>query len=479
MIANDNKHWDENSERRAYNDRISRMRKIEYPMLEDLTYLDHGGTTLASKSLLDSFCEEMQSTLLANPHSDSSNPSVTAVMVEQTRLAVLKMFNADPVHFDVVFTANATGAIKLVTEGFSGYEEGFDYCYHRNSHTSLVGVRELANPLVSTTPIDLSNHLFAPDFISLSFYKIFGFPDLGALIVRKAAGHVFDHRKYFGGGTTEMTTCLGESWVARKNSSLHARLEDGTIAFRNILALKCAIMTHRALFGGLEEVSTHARWLASILHDRLTSMTHYNGALVCQVYKSRETHYQDSQRQGPTIAFNIQRSNGAYIGPWHVGAFLRASKIHVRTGNVCNPAGMACALGVEAGWIRGAFDAGLRCNTEADVVDGVPFGIVRVTLGAMSTLEDVETLVSCLSRNVVERRGPLQETAQVRDKSKEWVEESRSPSAVSEMTTTRIDPPFLGQRERTTTLKTPRSLISWLRRRKRLYPRFHGGRHIG
>ena len=27
---------------------------------------------------------------------------------------------------------------------FSGYEGGFDYIYHRNSHTSLVGVRELA-----------------------------------------------------------------------------------------------------------------------------------------------------------------------------------------------------------------------------------------------------------------------------------------------------------------------------------------------
>ena len=346
--------------------------------------------------------------------------------------------------------------------------------HHPNSY-SLLDVAAL----VSTTPIDLSNHLFAPDFISLSFYKIFGFPDLGALIVRKAVGHVFDHRKYFGGGTTEMTTCLGESWVARKDSSLHARLEDGTIAFRNILALKCAITTHHALFGGLEQVSTHARWLASILHDRLTSMMHYNGAPVCQVYKSIDSDYQDSQRQGPTIAFNIQRSNGAYIGPWHVGAFLRASRIHVRTGNVCNPAGMACALGVEAGWIRGAFDAGLRCNTEADVVDGVPFGIVRVTLGAMSTLEDVETLVGCLSRNVVERQGPLQETAQVRDKSKEWVEESRSPSAVSEMTTTRIDPPSLGHGEHTTTLKTPGSFMSWLRRRKRLYPRFHGRRHIG
>ncbi|KAI4707729.1 hypothetical protein J4E89_007357 [Alternaria sp. Ai002NY15] len=122
-------------------------------------------------------------------------------MVEQTRLAVLKMFNADPVHFDVVFTANATGAIKLVTEGnMNGERLPLDWTgklrlslHHPNSY-SLLDVAAL----VSTTPIDLSNHLFAPDFISLSFYKIFGFPDLGALIVRKAAGHVFDHRKSWG-----------------------------------------------------------------------------------------------------------------------------------------------------------------------------------------------------------------------------------------------------------------------------------------
>jgi molybdenum cofactor sulfurtransferase len=86
----------------------------------------------------------MQRTLLANPHSDASNPSNTAIMVESVRLEVLKMFQADPEHFDVVFTANATAAIKLVAEGFSGLQEGFDYFYHRNSHTSLVGVRELA-----------------------------------------------------------------------------------------------------------------------------------------------------------------------------------------------------------------------------------------------------------------------------------------------------------------------------------------------
>jgi molybdenum cofactor sulfurtransferase len=86
----------------------------------------------------------MQNTLLANPHSDAYNPSSSAVIIEETRLEVLQLFNADPAHFDIVFTANATAAIKVVLEGFSGHDNGFDYYYHRNSHTSLVGVRELA-----------------------------------------------------------------------------------------------------------------------------------------------------------------------------------------------------------------------------------------------------------------------------------------------------------------------------------------------
>ena len=344
--------------------------------------------------------------------------------------------------------------------------------HHPNSY-SLLDVAAL----VSTTPIDLSNHLFAPDFITLSFYKIFGFPDLGALIVRKAAGHVFDKRRYFGGGTTEMTTCIKESWVVRKESSLHARLEDGTIAFRNILALKCAITTHRRLFGRLEEVSKHASWLARILHKRLASMAHDNGAAVCRMYQSKDSSYDHSQTQGPTIALNVRRSNGTYIGPWHVGASLRASGIHVRTGNVCNPGGITCALGMNDEWLRGAFDAGLRCNTEADMLDGIPVGIVRVTIGAVNTLEDVDALVACLSRDLMEQKDRVQATMKMYDKKDEGILESRSPSAVSEIKDIRIEPMTSGREEQDNAPKTPRRLFPWLgRRRSWLSALMHTGR---
>ena len=47
-----------------------------------------------------------------------------------------------------------------------------------------------ASAFVSTAQLDLSNADTAPDFTVLSFYKMFGFPDLGALIVRKESGAI-------------------------------------------------------------------------------------------------------------------------------------------------------------------------------------------------------------------------------------------------------------------------------------------------
>lgn len=414
----------------------------------------------------------MKVTVLSNPHSDTSRPSFSALMVEQTRQKVLRLFRADPNHWDVVFTSNATAAIKLVMECFAGYEQGFNYLYHYNAHTSLVGVREQARhsrclatveetelwlggrllldgeainrpllfaypaqsnmngerlplqwasqirespqhkntytlldaaALVSTSPLDLSSHTTAPDFISMSFYKIFGFPDLGALLVRKASAHALRQRKYFGGGTTEMIGCIGTPWVERKESSVHTRLEDGTIAIRSVLALSCAIDTHKNLFDSLAQVSKHTGWLAETLHNRLASLKHSNGMPVCHMYKASTSTYGDPESQGATVTFNVRNSDSTWKSGFEVGALLRANDTHVRTGSLCNPAGMASALGLSAKDLRTAFDSGFRCNQPGDDIRGdIPFGMIRATFGAMSTLGDVETLVDLIERHLTD-----------------------------------------------------------------------------
>ena len=42
----------------------------------------------------------------------------------------MSFFRADPKHFDIIFVANATAAIKLVAELFRDQESGFWYGYH-------------------------------------------------------------------------------------------------------------------------------------------------------------------------------------------------------------------------------------------------------------------------------------------------------------------------------------------------------------
>ena len=60
---------------------------------------------------------------------------------------------------------------------------------------------------VSSSPLDLSR--YTPDFVVISFYKIFGFPTgLGALVVRRDNEHLLN-KAYYGGGTVRAT----DSWT--------------------------------------------------------------------------------------------------------------------------------------------------------------------------------------------------------------------------------------------------------------------------
>ncbi|KAL8936283.1 MAG: hypothetical protein Q9216_005013 [Gyalolechia sp. 2 TL-2023] len=466
---------------------ISQIRKKEYPLLNKTTYLDHAGTTIYSRSLVNEFSNLMKENLLGNPHSKSPSSSLATHYVETARHRMLRFFRADPEHFDLIFVANATAAIKMVAEGVR--DEPLWYGYHADAHTSLVGIRQLANAgsrcfmndsdveqwlsqgpqlpvqeksknkptvglfaypgqsnmngrrlpldwagrlrraaarsnsqmytlfdaaaLVSSTQLDLSDHVNAPDFTALSFYKIFGFPDLGALIVRKKSGHVLLKRSYFGGGTVEMVIHGKggvDAWHSTRATSLHEGLEDGTAAFHNIAALHCAVDVQERLFGSMTQVSQHANHLASVLYDQMCAITHSNGRSMCVMYNSRNANYRDRKTQGPTIAFNVRDVNGKYIGKNSFEQIAIEQGIQLRTGGVCNPGGIAQYLDMTAEEMRRGFKEGLRCGNEVDTFDGKPTGIVRVSFGAMSSMRDVESFMSLLQLLVDKETswGPLQ-----------------------------------------------------------------------
>ncbi|KAH7131966.1 pyridoxal phosphate-dependent transferase [Dendryphion nanum] len=453
----------------SYNKAIEELRHHEYPTLKDTVYLDHAGTTPYAKSLIERFSVDMVANLYGNPHSASNASQLTTRRIEDVRLRLLEQFHADPSHFDVVFVANATAGIKMVMDAFRDKQEGFWYGYHRDAHTSLIGVREAASkhrcfgsdeevhawidgpndealpglfaypaqsnmngrrlPLtwlqrirsnkqnavytlldaaafVSTSPLNYADPDCAPDFTVMSLYKIYGFPDLGALIIRKSAGPVFDKRRYFGGGTVEMVVCLKEQWHAKKSDSLHERLEDGTLPIHSIIALDTAMSVHKALFGSLHQVARHTTFLAAKLYEDLSSLQHANGSRVCHIYKDGASTYGNATTQGPIIAFNLLSQLGGWVSTAEIEKLAAIKSFQLRTGGLCNPGGVAHALGLAPWEMKENFSAGQRCGNDNDIIRSKPTGMVRVSLGAMSSMDDVTSFIAFLREFFVQEVAP-------------------------------------------------------------------------
>ncbi|KAH8602850.1 molybdenum cofactor sulfurase [Bisporella sp. PMI_857] len=439
-----------------YNSHVKAFREEEYPMLKDAIYLDHAGATLYSKSFMEKYMADMMGNLYGNPHSGSPSSQLSTDRVEDIRLKVLRFFKADPEYFDVVFVANATAGIKLVMDAFRGRDAGFNYKYHFTAHTSLVGVRENAvsstclddkdvedwlsgglqekngrlnlfaypaqsnldgrrlpmswarrahnldntyslldaSAFVSTSQLDLSEASEAPDFTVLSFYKIFGFPDLGALIVRKESGTILQERKYFGGGTVDVVLCIKEQWHAPKTQSLHDSLEDGTLAFHSIISLDAAIETQKKLYGSMDQIAKHTTQLAHRLYNGLASLKHSNSKPVCKLHSKVPSSGSKFPNQGPVVAFNLRNSHGAWISNTEFEKLAYVRNFHIRTGGLCNPGGIASSLNLQAWEMKRNFSAGFRCGVESDIFAGKPTGMIRASLGAMSTIGDVDAFIS-------------------------------------------------------------------------------------
>ncbi|PKS06569.1 hypothetical protein jhhlp_007317 [Lomentospora prolificans] len=453
----------------GYNSDVECFRETQFPMLKDDLYLDHAGTTLYSKCLMERFSQDMMSNLLGNPHSLSSSSQLSASRVENVRLRLLTFFGADPADYDLVFVSNSTAAMKLVAEALRAAPGGFAYAYHQAAHTSAIGIREEAKtsqcldddavedwisgkcplkwgryghslpvlfayaaqshmdgrryPLswadrlrasassasqelfvlldaasyAATGPLKLEAGECAPDFVAVSLYKIFGFPDLGALIVKKSVSHVFRYRRYFGGGTVDMVACGQEPWHVRKGHFPHEHLEDGTLPIHNIIALDSALDVHELQFGSMIRIASHTAYLRKRLLDGLSTLRHYNGRPVCTVYSQDTSHDRLFVGAGPIIAFNLQDSKGAWVSLGEFEKLAGLKKVHIRTGGVCSPGGVAAALGLTPADVKNNFSSGIRCSGHHDVVAGKPTGIIRASLGAMSIKSDVDKFVQFIS----------------------------------------------------------------------------------
>ncbi|XP_028170453.1 molybdenum cofactor sulfurase [Ostrinia furnacalis] len=258
---------------------------------------------------------------------------------------------------------------------------------------------------ISTNKLDLSVN--QPDFVCLSFYKIFGYPTgLGALLVKNTSINVLNEKKYFGGGTVDIVLSSEDYHVKKK--VLHERFEDGTLPFLSIIALKHCFDTLNELIPRvisedfMDTISYHTFYLAKDLYKQLNQLEHRNGNKAAIFYM--DSDFTDIKKQGGIVTFSLMREDGSHIGYSEFQHMADLFNISVRTGCFCNSGSCQRHLNATNKEMKDMYKAGHKCGDEIDLVNGRPTGAIRVSFGYYNTFKDVDKLILMICRCFVKTK---------------------------------------------------------------------------
>jgi selenocysteine lyase/cysteine desulfurase len=432
------------------------LRASEYGRLDQQghVYLDYTGGGLYADSQVRAHMDLLRQQVFGNPHSTNPTSMASTEHVHHARAAILAFFNASPDEYEVIFSQNASGALKLVVESYP-FEPGDQYLLTFDNHNSVNGIREFASAAGATvtyTPVlppdmrmdaealtanlhaaspgkhnlfaypaqsnfsgvqhDLawivraqeqgwdvlldaaafapSNRLdlsqWCPDFVPLSFYKMFGYPTgVGCLIARKAALAKL-RRPWFAGGTITVASVQGDKYYFAEGPEA---FEDGTL---NYLALPAAEIGLEYLQRiGMDTIHTRVSCLTGWLLRELTALHHSSGAPLARIYGPVS-----NERRGGTVTLNFYDRDGHCIDHRLVEDRANQARISLRTGCFCNPGDGELALGISADELTSCFVRHDRLTLDEfrRCIDDKSTGAVRVSVGLATTFADVYACVA-------------------------------------------------------------------------------------
>jgi hypothetical protein len=190
-------------------------------------------------------------------------------------------------------------------------------------------------------------------------------------------------------------------------------------------------------------ISSHTTFLSKRLFHLMSSLYHPSSAPLCKIYTKQGT-YGDSSTQGATIAFNLLTPNGAYI-PYTtiVEVLADARGIYVRSGQLCNPGGISKHLSFDTWQMQRLWSQGHRCGEAGErgteLVNGKPTGVVRVSLGAMTTNKNIDDFIRFLHEEFI-LRTPREQQAKVDQINQERLSTKNEQSLADGDGTALVDP---------------------------------------
>ncbi len=195
---------------------------------------------------------------------------------------------ADPTH-DNLFAYPAQS-------NFSGVKHPLDLV--ARAQTKGWDVLLDAAAFVPTNRLDLT--AVQPDFVTVSFYKMFGYPTgVGALLIRRSVFAKLK-RPWFAGGTINFASVQGQAHVLSPNE---AAFEDGTLNYLSIPAVEIGLRHLQTI--GIEMIAERVRCLTGWLLDELLALRHSNGRAMVRIYGPATTEH-----RGGTVTFNLYDPQG-------------------------------------------------------------------------------------------------------------------------------------------------------------------------
>ena len=227
-----------------------------------------------------------------------------------------------------------------------------------------------------------------PDFVCVSFYKMFGYPTgVGCLLARHATLSKLQ-RPWFAGGTVNFATVQGRQHILAPGE---AGFEDGTLNYLSIPAVEIGLR-HMASVG-IETIHMRVDCLTGWLLERLLDLRHSNGRPMVRIYGPVTT-----AGRGSTVTMNIYDADGRLLDYRRVEELASKERISLRTGCFCNPGAGEAAEGLTeddvAAAIRESADMTLpRFQQIITHRDGKSAGAIRVSVGLASNFADVYRFV--------------------------------------------------------------------------------------
>jgi selenocysteine lyase/cysteine desulfurase len=267
---------------------------------------------------------------------------------------------------------------------FSGVQHPLEWIDQSHEHGWDVMLDAAA--FVPTNRLDLSD--VKPDFVALSFYKMFGWPTgIGCLLARRSALRKLE-RPWFSGGT------IVAAFVQRpyfQSAPGAAHFEDGTVNYLNIPAVEIGLRYLTRI--GMETIHAHVGLLGQCLLDKLGSLAHSDGTPAATVYGPRSW-----DRRGATIAFNFLHPDGSVVDERYVDRVARLHNISLRTGCFCNPGAGEVAFTISRETLVGSeFGPGMTLDDYVRELGLHSGGAVRASLGLASNFDDLDRFMQFAS----------------------------------------------------------------------------------